>query len=196
MPVLNLDTGEKLTLSEAEDKLPQGINPLSLHIMRLTAEYVSNSNLHKRKESDEESVDSKKSLPRANEDYDRDSVTLIKRKAKFKQFLDYTVRKTVSRAKIIAQEVSHVRHKDEITDIKDEVSAQQQSEPFKLRASNNHKGPYEFQSLEYVQVRDLFILLNDINIKYIHSLLPNARNYHRFVLIDGLFDKTLLKKYI
>lgn len=151
VPVLNLDTGEKLTLSEAEDKLPQGINPLSLHIMRLTAEYVSNSNLHKRKESDEESVDSKKSLPRANEDYDRDSVTLIKRKAKFKQFLDYTVRKTVSRAKIIAQEVSHVRHKDEITDIKDEVSAQQQSEPFKLRASNNHKGPYEFQSLEYVQ---------------------------------------------
>lgn len=59
--VLNLDTGERVPLSIAEDKLPQCINPLSLHIMRLTSEYVSNSSLEKEKESDEESVDSKKS---------------------------------------------------------------------------------------------------------------------------------------
>ncbi|KAG8237136.1 hypothetical protein J437_LFUL011184 [Ladona fulva] len=38
--VLNLDTGERVPLSVAEDKLPQCINPLSLHIMRLTSEYV------------------------------------------------------------------------------------------------------------------------------------------------------------
>ena len=36
----NLDTGEEMDLIEAEDKLPPSINPLSLHIMRLTSEYV------------------------------------------------------------------------------------------------------------------------------------------------------------
>lgn len=59
--MLNLDTGERVPLSIAEDKLPQCINPLSLHIMRLTSEYVSNASLDKEKESDEESVDSKQS---------------------------------------------------------------------------------------------------------------------------------------
>lgn len=37
--VLNLDTGESIPLSQAEDKLPQCVNPLSLHIMRRTKEY-------------------------------------------------------------------------------------------------------------------------------------------------------------
>ena len=36
----NLDTGEEMDLVEAEDQLPNSINPLSLHIMRLTSEYV------------------------------------------------------------------------------------------------------------------------------------------------------------
>ena len=36
----NLDTGEEMDLVKAEDQLPQSINPLSLHIMRLTSEYV------------------------------------------------------------------------------------------------------------------------------------------------------------
>lgn len=48
--------GERIPLSVAEDKLPQCINPLSLHIMRLTSEYVSSSSMDKDKESDEESV--------------------------------------------------------------------------------------------------------------------------------------------
>ena len=38
--VKNLDTGEEMDLVKAEDQLPQSINPLSLHIMRLTSEYV------------------------------------------------------------------------------------------------------------------------------------------------------------
>ena len=38
--VLNLETGEQIPLSIAEDKLPQCLNPLSLHIMRLTSEYI------------------------------------------------------------------------------------------------------------------------------------------------------------
>lgn len=146
--VLNLDTGERVPLSIAEDKLPQCINPLSLHIMRLTSEYVSNSSLEKRKESDEESVGSKKSSATTT-DGDTDSVTVIKRATRLKRLLGMTVRRTVSKAKTIAQEVSNVRHKEEM-DIRDDVN--QQNEPFKLRVSNNHKGPYEFQSLQHVQV--------------------------------------------
>lgn len=38
--VLNLDTGERIALSDAESCLPKALNPLSLHIMRLTSEYV------------------------------------------------------------------------------------------------------------------------------------------------------------
>ena len=37
--VVNLDTGEELPLSLAEEKLPTCVNPLSLHIMRRTKEY-------------------------------------------------------------------------------------------------------------------------------------------------------------
>lgn len=69
--VLNLDTGERVPLSVAEEKLPQCINPLSLHIMRLTSEYVSNSSLEKEKESDEESVISRKTdIPLGEEEND------------------------------------------------------------------------------------------------------------------------------
>jgi len=76
--VLNLDTGEEIPLSIAEDKLPQCVNPLSLHIMRLTSEYVSNTSLDKDKESDGESVDSKKThLDNASND--GDSISLRKK---------------------------------------------------------------------------------------------------------------------
>ena len=40
MSVLNLDTGERIPLSVAEEKLPACINPLSLQIMRMTSEYI------------------------------------------------------------------------------------------------------------------------------------------------------------
>ncbi len=152
--VLNLDTGERVPLSIAEDKLPQCINPLSLHIMRLTSEYVSNSNLEKSKESDDESVCSKKSFISAVDD-DRDSITVVKKAARLKRFLGHTVRKTVSKAKILAQEVSHVRHKEDI-EMRDDVNPQ--NEPFKFRASSSHKGPFEFQNLQQVQVHESSIM--------------------------------------
>ncbi|KAH0630784.1 hypothetical protein JD844_003991, partial [Phrynosoma platyrhinos] len=38
--IKNLDTGEEIPLSLAEEKLPTGINPLTLHIMRRTKEYI------------------------------------------------------------------------------------------------------------------------------------------------------------
>jgi len=37
--VVNLDSGESLPLSSAEEKIPKCVNPLSLHIMRRTKEY-------------------------------------------------------------------------------------------------------------------------------------------------------------
>jgi hypothetical protein len=37
--VVNLDSGDTVPLSLAEEKLPKCINPLSLHIMRRTKEY-------------------------------------------------------------------------------------------------------------------------------------------------------------
>jgi hypothetical protein len=40
--VKNLDTGTEMDLATAEEHLPQSINPLSLHIMRLTSEYTGN----------------------------------------------------------------------------------------------------------------------------------------------------------
>lgn len=148
--VTNLDTGERVPLSSAEDKLPKCINPLSLHIMRLTAEYVSNSNLEKNKESDDDS-DKKSNVP---PDEDAASVDrgMRKKTQKLKRFLGSTVKKTVDKAKSIAQEVSHARHKEDVMDIVDDVpnpGGEQQC--IKLKASSSHKGPYEFDCLQHVQ---------------------------------------------
>ncbi|XP_063243770.1 WD repeat-containing protein 44 [Bacillus rossius redtenbacheri] len=151
--VLNLDTGERVPLSVAEDKLPQCINPLSLHIMRLTSEYVSSTNLDKEKESDEESVCSKRSELPASEDPDQDPDqevgTMRRRTARLKKFLGSKVKKTIGKAKSIAHEVSHARHKEDVMDILDEVNPGEQH--IKLKASSSHKGPYEFDSLQHVQ---------------------------------------------
>lgn len=127
--VLNLDTGERIPLSVAEDKLPQCINPLSLHIMRLTSEYVSSSSMEKDKESDEESVGSKKAeMPNLDGEVGR----VRKRTAKLKRFLGSTVKKTVDKAKSIAQEVSHARHKEDVADLVDDVHPGEQNIKLKV----------------------------------------------------------------
>uniref|UniRef100_A0A3B5LMX3 WD repeat-containing protein 44 n=1 Tax=Xiphophorus couchianus TaxID=32473 RepID=A0A3B5LMX3_9TELE len=41
--IKNLDTGEEIPLIQAEEKLPTGINPLTLHIMRRTKEYINDA---------------------------------------------------------------------------------------------------------------------------------------------------------
>lgn len=163
-----MDTGERVPLSIAEDKLPQCINPLSLHIMRLTSEYVSTPNLDsnsyrcnsikKLKESDEESIGSKSNDTEATgRDDPVDESATRRRTAKIKRFL----RKTVDKARTIAHEVSNVRHKEDVMEIVDlverpqpatDVPNAQVNETFKLRASNSHKGPYEFDSVQHVQV--------------------------------------------
>lgn len=91
--MLNLDTGERVPLSIAEDKLPQCINPLSLHIMKLTSKFTSNTSLEKERESDEESIDSKQSIPVQEEDQDIGRVK--KRTAQIKHFIGSTMKKTV-----------------------------------------------------------------------------------------------------
>ncbi|GFX46124.1 WD repeat-containing protein 44 [Trichonephila clavipes] len=50
--VRNLDTGEQIPLSLAEEHLPRCLNPLSLHIMRLTSEYVSHCGIPGNKKED------------------------------------------------------------------------------------------------------------------------------------------------
>jgi hypothetical protein len=136
--VLNLDTGERVPLSVAEDKLPQCINPLSLHIMRLTSEYVSSSSMEKEKESDEESEGTRKvEIPIVddNEEMGR----MRKKTAMLKKFVGTAMKKTMHKAKSIAQEVSHARHKDDAIDIADSVNPGDQS--IKLKVS-----PWSVQS--------------------------------------------------
>ncbi|KAJ2939007.1 hypothetical protein O0L34_g18984 [Tuta absoluta] len=146
--VLNLDTGERVPLSVAEHKLPQCINPLSLHIMRLTSEYIAREHEDEHiRETDEESesvcaVGGEDETKEKKGDSADKQTTAIKRKTeKLKRFFGSTVKKTVDAAKSLAQEVSHARHKEDVADIADDVRGEHN---IKLKASNSHKGPYDF----------------------------------------------------
>lgn len=143
VPVKNLDTGETLPLSAAEEKLQQCINPLSLHIMRLTSHIP---------ESDEESIIAPGSeIPPEEEedDIETESAGRLQRKtAKIKKFLSSTARKAASTAKSFAAEVSHARHKEDVADIVDVMNPEQN---IKIKASKTNTGPYEFTKLQHVQ---------------------------------------------
>ncbi|XP_050349635.1 WD repeat-containing protein 44 isoform X7 [Nymphalis io] len=68
---------------------------------------------------------------------------------RLKRFFGSTVKKTVDAAKSLAQEVSHARHKEDVADIADDVRGEHN---IKLKASNSHKGPYDFDGcVRYVQ---------------------------------------------
>lgn len=111
--MLNLDTGERVPLSIAEDKLPQCINPLSLHIMRLTSEYVSQTSLDKGDDDDDDdddSLDSKKSVSGGRMGGGSGSGStevggpVRRRTAQIKKFLGSTVKKTMIKAKTIGRQ--------------------------------------------------------------------------------------------
>lgn len=69
---------------------------------------------------------------------------------RLKRFLGSTVKKTMDKAKSIA----HSRHRDDVADV-DELSSP--GEPsLKFKNSASHKGPYEFDSIQRVQVRLLY----------------------------------------
>ncbi|CAH1635850.1 unnamed protein product [Spodoptera littoralis] len=146
--VLNLDTGERVPLSVAEHKLPQCMNPLSLHIMRLTSEYIGRAHdqdLARETDEESESVcaggaeDEAKEMKR--ESTDRQTTGIKRKTEKLKRFFGSTVKKTVDAAKSLAQEVSQARHKEDVADIADDVRGEHN---IKLKASNSHKGPYDF----------------------------------------------------
>lgn len=83
--------------------------------MRLTSEYAgteTSSPIPRPRESDEESIDSKMSAPLSVcdsldiDDTESEAGSVRKRTARFKRFLGSTVKKTMNKAKTIAQEVS------------------------------------------------------------------------------------------
>ncbi|XP_016951327.1 WD repeat-containing protein 44 isoform X1 [Drosophila biarmipes] len=149
VPVKNLDTGENMPLSEMRSPpVPEGWNPLSLHILKLTShlEVIQ-------KESDEESVigippSIEGQQPDEEELEAEDGSRLKKKTARIKRFFGTTMRKTVDKAKSIASEVSHARHKEDVADIVDAMNPEQN---IKIKASSSNKGPYEFTKLQHVQ---------------------------------------------
>jgi WD40 repeat protein len=145
-----LDTGERVPLSIAEDKIPKCINPLSLHIMRLTSEYIGQRNSNDR-DSDEESLDSKISSAASQEEGETSS-GVKKKTAQVRRFLGSTVKRTVNKAKSLTKR----RHVKEDVDISTNNGPDiLLGEPLvKMKAAHSHKGPYDFDQLQ--QVQDLF----------------------------------------
>lgn len=146
--IKNLDTGEEIPLIQAEEKLPAGINPLTLHIMRRTKEYITNDAA----QSDD---DDKPSAPLA----DTDGGKLKQKTTQLKKFLG----KSVKKAKHLAEEygekaVNKVKSvRDEVfhTDQDDPSSSDDEGMPYtrpaKFKAAHSLKGPFDFDQIKVVQ---------------------------------------------
>ncbi|XP_071754262.1 WD repeat-containing protein 44 [Centroberyx gerrardi] len=146
--IKNLDTGEEIPLIQAEEKLPAGINPLTLHIMRRTKEYITNDAA----QSDD---DDKAQAPLS----DTDGGKLKQKTTQFKKFLG----KSVKRAKHLAEEygekaVNKVKSvRDEVfhTDQDDPSSSDDEGMPYtrqaKFKAAHSFKGPFDFDQIKVVQ---------------------------------------------
>ena len=143
VPVKNLDTGENFPLSVADEKAEQCINPLSLYIMQ----YASHI-----RESDEESIGGatigSEAPPGEEEENEEEEGRLKRKTARIKKFFKTTAQKAASKAKSIASEVSHARHKEDIAEIIDVANPEQS---IKIKASKTNTGPYEFAKLQHVQ---------------------------------------------
>ncbi|NP_001089666.1 WD repeat-containing protein 44 [Xenopus laevis] len=146
--IKNLDTGEEIPLSLAEEKLPTGINPLTLYIMRRTKEYVSNDAAQS---DDEEKPQSHQS--------ETDGGKLKQKTTQLKKFLG----KSVKRAKHLAEEYGE-RAVNKVKSVRDEVFHTDQDDPsssddegmpytrpVKFKAAHGFKGPYDFEQIKVVQ---------------------------------------------
>ncbi|KAG5843470.1 WD repeat-containing protein 44-like [Anguilla anguilla] len=146
--IKNLDTGEEIPLSLAEEKLPNGINPLTLHIMRRTKEYIT--------DDDEQSDDEDKSQSQLSE---TDGGKLKQRTTKFKKFLG----KSVKRAKHFAEEYGE-KAVNKVKSVRDEVFHMDQDDPsssddegmpytrpLRFKAAHGFKGPFDFDQIKAVQ---------------------------------------------
>lgn len=121
--VKNLDTGEAVPLSVAEEKLPKCTNPLALQIMRLTSEYSSNPDL-------------------TNQDHEDG----LERKAakttkKLKKFFGKKAKKADKPAKARKEDSSS----------SDEETPQDSPAPLIKIKSGHGKGPSEFEKLSILQ---------------------------------------------
>ncbi|GBP40293.1 WD repeat-containing protein 44 [Eumeta japonica] len=101
------------------------------------------THLHRETDEESESVAAGGGAPRADprEPPDTHTNTIRKKTEKLKRFFGSTVKRTVDAARSLAQEVSHARHKEDVADIADDVRGEHN---IKLKASNSHKGPYDF----------------------------------------------------
>ncbi|XP_074658435.1 WD repeat-containing protein 44-like isoform X2 [Tubulanus polymorphus] len=130
--VTNLDTGETILLSEAEVKLPQGINPLTLHIMRRTKEYSSDGSLQR-------DADGLTQADGGKSEEQKTAAAHTRTIRGFKKILG----KTVEKIKTAADEM--LRQDESSSD--DEVDPKRP----KIKASRSHKGPHEFENLKPIQ---------------------------------------------
>uniref|UniRef100_A0A8C5JY03 WD repeat-containing protein 44 n=1 Tax=Jaculus jaculus TaxID=51337 RepID=A0A8C5JY03_JACJA len=137
--IKNLGTGEEIPLS---------INPLTLHIMRRTKEYVSNDAAQS---DDEEKLQSHPT--------DTDGGRLKQKMTQLKKFLG----KSVKRAKQLAEEygecainkVKSVRgevfHMDQDGPSSNDDERMLYTRPEKFKAAHGFKGPYDFDQIKVVQ---------------------------------------------
>ncbi|XP_038630498.1 WD repeat-containing protein 44 isoform X2 [Scyliorhinus canicula] len=146
--VKNLDTGEEIPLNMAEEKLPKGLNPLTLHIMRRTKEYVSNDAAQS--DDEEKSQTSQSEL---------DGHKIKQKTNQLKKFLG----KSVKRAKHLAEEYGE-KAVNKVKSVRDEVFHMDQDDasssddegmpytrPAKFKAAHGFKGPYDFDQIKMVQ---------------------------------------------
>ncbi|XP_062844746.1 WD repeat-containing protein 44 [Trichomycterus rosablanca] len=146
--IKNLDTGEEIPLNQAEEKLPTGINPLTLHIMRRTKEYITNDAA--------QSDDDDKNQAQLS---DTDGGKLKQKTTQLKKLLG----KSMKRAKHLAEEYGE-KAVNKVKSVRDEVFHSEQDEPsssddegmpytrpVKFKAAHGFKGPFDFDQIRLVQ---------------------------------------------
>uniref|UniRef100_A0A8C3YAN3 WD repeat-containing protein 44 n=1 Tax=Catharus ustulatus TaxID=91951 RepID=A0A8C3YAN3_CATUS len=151
--IKNLDTGEEIPLSLAEEKLPTGINPLTLHIMRRTKEYV------RYESQDNDAAQSDDEDKMQTQQTDTDGGRLKQKTTQLKKFLG----KSVKKAKHLAEEYGE-RAVNKVKSVRDEVFHTDQDDPsssddegmpytrpVKFKAAHGFKGPYDFEQIKVVQ---------------------------------------------
>lgn len=114
--VKNLDTGEEMDLIAAEEQLPQSLNPLSLHIMRLTSEYSCGGDNGFDFSDNESMISSVSSYDIGGKKKKRYVILIISvdfilitnifgfDNSSMKKFLDSAVKKTTTAANYLAEE--------------------------------------------------------------------------------------------
>ncbi|XP_065182884.1 WD repeat-containing protein 44-like [Sycon ciliatum] len=126
--VKNLDTGESIPLSEAEKCIPNGVNPLALHIMRLTSEFVG-------AEPESEDPNSRESTATVAAAQAEAAAKIVKQKGKlaFKAF----------KGKVKSVKKALEAHGDNDADPDSE-----NNDSVRFKASSSHRGPpFEYDNL-------------------------------------------------